>query len=64
MSTIPEVVVGASCGMRIMALSMITNIARPDAPEKVDAEDVVEIAARSEPNLRKIVMAALEELSQ
>jgi purine-nucleoside phosphorylase len=55
MSTVPEVLVAAQCGMRVLALSTITNIARPDAPARVDAQDVVDIAAKAEPRLRQII---------
>jgi purine-nucleoside phosphorylase len=56
MSTVPEALVAAECGMQTIALSLVTNVARPDAPQRVDAEDVVAAARRAEPNLRKIVM--------
>jgi purine-nucleoside phosphorylase len=56
MSTVPEALVAAECGMQVMALSLVTNVARPDAPERVDAEDVVVAARRAEPNLRKIIL--------
>ena len=56
MSTVPEVLTAASLGMRVLALSMVTNVALPDAPRKVDPQEVVELAARAEPNLCKIVL--------
>jgi len=40
----------------VLALSLVTNVARPDAPERVDAEDVVAAAQRAAPNLRRIVL--------
>lgn len=60
MSTIPEVLAAIRCGLRILALSTITNIARPDAPIAITAQEVVDIAATSEPKLRKIVTGVLE----
>ncbi|MEQ8790356.1 MAG: purine-nucleoside phosphorylase [Pirellulaceae bacterium] len=59
MSTVPEALVAAECGLRVIALSLVTNVARPDAPERVDAEDVVVAARRAEPNLRKIVLSVV-----
>ncbi|MEZ6111586.1 MAG: purine-nucleoside phosphorylase [Pirellulaceae bacterium] len=66
MSTVPEVETAVACGMRVLALSTVTNVARPDAPETVDAEDVVDVASHAEPNLRKIVLAVMrhERLAQ
>ncbi|MEX2174184.1 MAG: purine-nucleoside phosphorylase [Pirellulaceae bacterium] len=55
MSTVPEVVTAASCGMRVLALSTITNVARPDAPQVVSAEEVVEVAEMALPKVRQIV---------
>ena len=62
MSTVPEAIAAASVGMRTLALSVITNVAKPDAPEKVDAEDVVNVAAAVEPLLREIVLQVFEEV--
>jgi purine-nucleoside phosphorylase len=55
MSTVPEVVVAHALGMRILGLSVVTNVASPDAPQVVDATDVVDAAARAEPHVRQIV---------
>lgn len=60
MSTIPEVLAARSCGMRVLALSTITNIARPDAPTATKPQEVVEIAATAEPNLCQIVLGILQ----
>lgn len=59
MSTVPEALVAARCGMRVLALSIVTNVATPDAPHKVEATEVVNTAEHAEPNLRKIVLGVL-----
>ena len=56
MSTVPEVVAASRCGLRTLALSIVTNVARPDSPEVVRAEDVVQAAERAEPHVRKIML--------
>jgi len=56
MSTVPEALAAARCGIRTLALSTVTNVARPDNPQVVSAEEVVAAAEKAEPNLRKIVM--------
>lgn len=63
MSTVPETLTAAACGMSVLALSTITNVAKPDAPQFVDADDVVDIAEHAEPRLRKIVIGVLERLA-
>ena len=55
MSTVPEVLVAAEVGMRALALSLVTNVARPDASDPVDAEDVVVVARSAEPKLRAMI---------
>ena len=55
MSTVPEAILAAQLGMRVLALSTITNIATPDVPHKVEAQQVVKMAQHIEPHLRAIV---------
>ena len=45
MSTIPEVVAAWRLGLRVVVCSVVTNVARPDAPTHTDAEDVCQMAA-------------------
>jgi purine-nucleoside phosphorylase len=59
MSTIPEVLAAASCGMQVLGFSAITNIARPDAPREVTAQEVVDVAACAAPKIRRLLMALL-----
>lgn len=55
MSTAPEAVAAAECGLRTLALSTVTNVAKPDCPTVVTGEDVVAAAASAEPKLSRIV---------
>jgi purine-nucleoside phosphorylase len=61
MSTVPEVIAARACGMRVLALSTVTNVATPDAPQAVRGEDVVDAAARAEPRMRRLVMGLLDQ---
>ncbi len=63
MSTAPEACAAAGLGMRVLALSTVTNMARPDAPHVVAAEDVVAAANAAEPHLRKIVTEIVREFA-
>jgi purine-nucleoside phosphorylase len=64
MSTVPEVLVAAECGMRVFGISTITNIARPDspAPDEIDAEHVVQVAQFVQPKVRALVRGLLSSL--
>jgi purine-nucleoside phosphorylase len=59
MSTVPEVLTAVACGMRVLGLSAVTNVARPDAPQIVSAEEVVHVAASALPKVRKIIHGIL-----
>ena len=55
MSTVPEVLVAAAAGLRVLGLSTVTNVARPDAPQTVSAEEVALVAATALPKVRAII---------
>jgi purine-nucleoside phosphorylase len=60
MSTVPEVVAARRMGLELVVCSVVTNVARPDAPEHTDAEDVCRLAADAADG----VWAILEELAR
>jgi purine-nucleoside phosphorylase len=60
MSTVPEIVAAARMGLDVVACSVVTNVARPDAPEHTDAEDVCRLAADAADG----VWAILQELAR
>ncbi len=59
MSTVPEVIVAAHCGLRLVGFSIVTDLCLPDALEPVDVERIIATANAAEPNLRKLVMGVL-----
>ncbi|HIA19595.1 MAG TPA: purine-nucleoside phosphorylase [Planctomycetaceae bacterium] len=62
MSTVPEVLAAYALGMRVLALSAVTNIATPDALKETTAQQVVDIAGLAEPKLSAIVISVLQSL--
>jgi purine-nucleoside phosphorylase len=64
MSTVPEVIVAVHAGLRVLGLSIITDICLPDALKPANIEHILATAARSEPNLRKIVLGILSKESE
>jgi purine-nucleoside phosphorylase len=55
MSTVPEVIVAAHAGLRVLGLSVVTNVCRPDALAPTDGQRVVQAAHAAEPKMRRIV---------
>jgi len=62
MSTVPEVIVAASVGMRVLGMSIVTNVSTPDSQQVVACDDVIAAAESAEPNLRRIVLEVLGSL--
>ncbi|MEW5804581.1 MAG: purine-nucleoside phosphorylase [bacterium] len=55
MSTVPEVIVAIHAGLRILGLSIISNLNLPDAFQAISYEDVVSVAAKTESTLRYLI---------
>jgi purine-nucleoside phosphorylase len=62
MSTIPEVLVARHMGMRILAISTITDMALGDRPEHVTHEAVLEVANRAGKRLGEVVKGVVEKI--
>lgn len=60
MSTVPEVLQAQRIGMRVLAMSMVSNVARPDAPIRADHAEVLAAARIAEPRMRAIVREAVQ----
>jgi purine-nucleoside phosphorylase len=59
MSTVPEVLVAVHGGMRVLGLSIVTDLCLPDALKPADISAILATAAGAEPKLRKIVLGVL-----
>jgi purine-nucleoside phosphorylase len=59
MSTVPEVIVAAHSNMRVLGLSIITDMCLPDALKAADIGKIIATANDAQPRLTKMVMGAL-----
>jgi purine-nucleoside phosphorylase len=59
MSTVPEVIVAVHAGMRVLGLSVVTDMCLPDALKPANIHEILATAAEAEPKLRKIVLGVL-----
>jgi len=62
MSTVPEVLVAVHCGMKVLGLSIVTDMALPDALKPAVVEEIIATANEAEPKLTKIVCGVLAQL--
>jgi purine-nucleoside phosphorylase len=62
MSTVPEVIVARHMGLRVMAISVITDECFPDALHPIDIEDVLAAAAEAEPRLTALMKGVATRL--
>lgn len=59
MSTVPEVIVAVHAGMRVVGMSIITDLCFPDSLEPADVPTIIATANAAEPKLRTLVRGVL-----
>jgi len=64
MSTVPEVVVAAHMGMRVLGIACVTDMALPDHPVHLTHEQVMATAERTKPQFQNLIMGVLAGLGQ
>ena len=61
-STIMEAIAGVHAGMKILGLSLITNINNPDAPEATTLEAVVKTAEKASTKMNRLVCDVISQM--
>jgi purine-nucleoside phosphorylase len=59
MSTVPEVIVAVHCGLKVVGISVVTDMCLPDALEPADVPKIIATANAAEPKLTKLVLGVL-----
>jgi len=62
MSTVPEVIVAVQAGMRVLGLSIITDLCLPDTLQPAHLEAIIATANGAEPHLTALVRGVLERM--
>ena len=62
MSTVPEVIVASHCGLPVLAISLVTNMAAGVLEKKLDENEVIETAAARAKVLERLVTGIVERL--
>jgi len=62
MSTVPETIVARHCGIRVLGVSCITNMAAGILDQLLSEEEVIEVAGRTKATFRNLLDATIEAL--
>ena len=62
MSTVPEVIVALHGGMKVLGLSVVSNVNDPDNFQPIILEDILETAAKVEPQLESLIIDILNRI--
>ena len=62
MSTVPEVIVAAHAGLKVFAVSCVTDICLPDKLEPVELSEIIAVAEKTEPKLNKLITRLIERI--
>ena len=54
MSTVPEVIVARHQNMRVLAVSIVTDLCDPDQLEPANVEEIIRVAGEAEPKLTRL----------
>src|SRR6056297_2553177 len=64
MSTVPETIVAAHCGLKVVGFSIVTDMCLPDALHAVNVEQIIAVANEAEPKLRTLVRGIVDFVSE
>jgi purine-nucleoside phosphorylase len=64
MSTVPEVITAVHAGLRVLGISVVSNVNLPDAMAPIAIEAIIDTVSRAEPHLVELLLGVLQEISQ
>lgn len=64
MSTVPETIVAVHAGLKVVGLSVITDMCLPDALKAADVEEIISVANGAAPKLKAIVAGVVAQAGQ
>jgi len=62
MSTVPEVIVAVHCGLRVLGVSVITDMCFPDSIKPANIAEIIKIANEAEPKLARLVEEVIAKM--
>lgn len=64
MSTVPEVIAAVHAGLKVLGLSVISNVNLPDAMAPIELTEIIATVAAAEPRLVELLLGILARYSQ
>jgi purine-nucleoside phosphorylase len=61
MSTVPEAIVAVHAGLRVLGISVLSNLNLPDAMAPIAIEEIIATVAGAEPHLVELLLGVLQE---
>jgi purine-nucleoside phosphorylase len=61
-STVQEVIAAVHGGMKVLGISVITNLNDPDRPAPATVEEIIDVARRAAPDLEKLIRGVLKRI--
>ncbi|MBI4354640.1 MAG: purine-nucleoside phosphorylase [Candidatus Omnitrophica bacterium] len=62
MSTVPEVIAAVHLGLRVFAVSIVSDLCIPETLKPVNIEHIIAVANRTQPLLTKLMIGLIEQL--
>lgn len=62
-STVQEVIAANQCGIRVLGVSVITNVHDPDHPKRHSLEEIIDVADRASETLHSIVLDLISDVA-
>lgn len=63
MSSVPEVIVARHAGLRVLGLSIVTDLGLPDALQPASLEHILKVAAEAEPKFVRLASRIVAEMA-
>ena len=61
-STVQEVIAAVHGGMRVLGLSILTNVHHPDRPQKATLDEIIQVAEAAVPKVNNLIRKILERV--
>lgn len=64
MSTIPETIVAVHCGLRVLGICCVTDMAIPDQLESISHKEVMEVATQTRPKFIRLLKQIISQIDR